>query len=66
MTIVIVEALNTYTMEITYAELVDAVNYAKKERERHRIKSARTYLRKKEKKVSETSSLEQIESEPTA
>jgi len=47
MAIVIVEGTNTYTMEMTYQELVEALNYAKKERERHRVKSLRQYYKKK-------------------
>lgn len=49
--IVIVQGTDTYTMDMTYDELIDAVNYSKKERERHRVKALRSYYAKKAKKA---------------
>jgi hypothetical protein len=54
MAVVIVEGINTYTMDISYSELESAIAYYKKERERHRVKSARNYLRRKANKSSES------------
>lgn len=50
MPIVIVEGINTYTLDMTYEELMNAVNYSTKERERHRVKALRIYYAKKAKK----------------
>lgn len=57
--IVIVEGTNTYTVDMSYAELQSAIEYAKKERERHRMKSKRSYYARKAKK-------EETPSEPPA
>lgn len=51
MPIVIVEGVNTFTLDMTYEELINAVEYSKKERERHREKAKRAYHARKAKKA---------------
>jgi predicted GIY-YIG superfamily endonuclease len=61
MPIVIVEGLNTYTLPISYEELISALAFHDKERARHREKARKQWLRNKEKKLESPPASEPVE-----